>query len=116
MKKKSAKKNNSKQKKTVKRRKKVKQKKLIGMEMEQIYALINITQIKKIKQEIIIEPASAPVIENILKDCQMPFTKKIEQDGFHYIIQPPPERKIPDEAFIFTKEMADELTEDGFCF
>lgn len=103
-------------KKVVRRKKKVKPKKLIGMEMEQIYAIINLTQLKRIEQEIIIEPISAPMLENILNDCQMTFIKNIELDGFHYSIQPPPERNIPDESFIFQDELPDELKEEGYCF
>jgi len=115
MKKKNAK-DESKPKKVIRRKKKVKPKKLIGMEMEQIYSLINITQLQRTEQEIIIEPISAPVLENILKDCEIIFVKTILPDGFHYVMQPPPEREIPDEIFIFPDELPDELKEDGFCF
>ncbi len=106
-------------KKSIKRRKKVKPKKLIGMEMEQVYTLINLAQIKRIEQEIIIESISSPMLENILKDCQIEFSKTEKEDGYHYIIQPPPERKMSDEAFIFSEEMEDEIPEDGeenMCF
>lgn len=113
--KKATKKIEAKTKKVTRRKKKAKPQKLIGMEMEQIYAIINITQIKRIEQEIIIEPISAPMIENILKDCQIKFTIDVKPDGYHYTMQPPPERKIPDEAFIFPEELEDELKDDDFC-
>lgn len=103
-------------KKVVRRKKKVKPKKLIGMEIEQVYALINATQIKRIEQEIIIEEISSSMLENILNDCKITFTKSIKPDGFHYIIKPPPEVNIPDESFIFQDELPDELKEDGYCF
>ncbi len=108
-----------KSKKVTKRRKKVKPKKLIGMEMEQVYSLINLAQIKRIEQEIIIEEISCPMLENILKDCQIEFSKTKQEDGYHYAIQPPPERKMSDEAFIFSEEMEDEIAELGeenMCF
>lgn len=114
--KKTTKKTETKTKKVARRKKKVKPQKLIGMEMEQVYSIINITQIKRIEQEIIIEPISAPMIENILKDCQIKFIVDIKPDGHHYTIQPPPERKIPDEAFIFPEELEDELRDDEQCF
>lgn len=116
MNKKTFNKDDAKQKKVVRRKKKVKPKKLIGMEMEQIYALINVTQLKRIEQEIILEPISGPMLENILRDCQMTFTKTAESDGFHYAIKPPPEHKISDDAFIFADELPDELKEEGYCF
>jgi len=113
--KKATKKTETKPKKVTRRKKKAKPKKLIGMEMEQVYSIINAVQVKRVEQEIIIESVDAPMIENILKDCQIKFVKDIKTDGYHYIIQPPPERKIPDEAFIFPEDLEDELKDDDFC-
>jgi hypothetical protein len=112
MNKKNPKENLSKIKKIVKRRKKVKPQQLIGMEMEKIYAIINITQTKRTEEKIIVEPISCPVVENILRDCQISFIKCSKIDGVHYTLTPPPEIKTPDEAFIFTEELLDEIADD----
>lgn len=103
----------------VKRKKRRKAKKvvpLIGMSMEQIYGIINSAQVQRIEQKIIIDPQNHLVVENILKDCQIQFTKTVENDGINYILQPPPKKAVSDETFAFKDELPDELLEDGFCF
>lgn len=103
-------------KKTKRRKKVVKVVKIIGMDMEQIYTVINATQIQRIEQELIVDPINAPMIENILKDCEITFVKEVKKDGLYYILKPAPQKEILDEDFIYSDEIPDEMIEDGFCF
>ena len=105
--------------KKAKRKKKSIKLKAIGMEMDKIYTIINDCQIKKVEQYLIVDPDDFPVIDNILKDCQMSFVKREKPDGYHYVIQPPPVVETPDESFIFTDELLDEIVDDdeeNSCF
>ena len=99
-----------------KRKPKIIKLKEIGMEMDKIYAVISFCQINRVEQELVIDPLDFPVIENILRDGDMAFTKSSQNDGIHYFIQPPPEIKVLDEAFIFDEELENELKDDEQCF
>jgi len=99
-----------------KRKPKVIKLKEIGMEMDKIYAIISFCQINRVEQELVIDPVDFPVIENILRDGEMAFTKSSQNDGIHYLIQPPPEVEVLDEAFIFDEELENELKDDEQCF
>jgi phosphomannomutase len=114
--KKSADKSSPKTKKPRRRKKPAKIVHIIGMNMDEVYVVINNTQLKRVEQQIVVDPANSPMIENILKDCQISFKKQIKPDGLYYTIQPPPEKKVPDETFVFPEDMPDELIEEGFCF
>jgi len=99
-----------------KRKKQKKIVQIIGMNMEEVYAAINKTQIDRVEQELIVDPKSTLIIEHILKDCDMLFTKASKADGMHFTIQPPPKKIVSEDLFVFTDELPDELLEDGFCF
>ena len=71
------------------------------------------------QSEINNEQSEINKIDNILKDCQMTFVKREKTDGYHYVIQPPPVIDTPDESFIFTDELLDEIPDDdqeNSCF
>jgi len=112
------KKTKSQAKKVIKKKKRAKKKiaPIIGMTMEEIYSVINITQVKMLDQNIIIDAVNAPVIENVLKDCEISFRKELKSDGLHYFLKPPPKKEIPEEDFFFNEDLPDECIEDGFCF
>jgi hypothetical protein len=99
-----------------KRKPKVIKLKEIGMEMDKVYTIISFCQINRVEQELVIDPVDFPVIENILRDGEMTFTKSSQNDGIHYFIQPPPEIEVLDEAFIFDEELENELKDDEQCF
>jgi hypothetical protein len=101
----------------VKKRKKAKKiVQTIGMTMEEIYACINKIQIERIDSEITVDPNLSMVLENILKDCNMSFTKKANEKDVCFFVSPPPKKVISDDYYVFVDEMPDELLEDGFCF
>jgi hypothetical protein len=99
-----------------KRKPKVIKLKEFGMEMDKIYTIISFCQINRVEQELIIDFVDFPVIENILKDGDMTFIKSIQDDGIHYLINPPPEPEVTEETFIFDEELENELKDDEQCF
>lgn len=99
-----------------KRKPKVIKLKEFGMEMDKVYAVISFCQINRVEQELIIDPVDFPVIENILRDGEMIYVKSTQNDGIHYIIQPPPEIEILEEDFIYDEELENELKDDEQCF
>jgi len=102
--------------KTRRRKKQVKVVPIIGMNMEQIYVLINLAQTKRENQEVIVDSKICPMIENIFKDCHITYDKDIRNEKTQYTIKPPPEKHVAEETFIFPEDLPDELVEDGFCF
>lgn len=86
------------------------------MDLDTVYSLINQAQIRKVEQYLFISKIDAPMIENIIKDCNITFTKIDKFDAFHYVIQPPPEEKITEEDFDFDDDYQDEIKDDEQCF
>lgn len=100
----------------LKKKRNKQQSKYAPMELDAVYAVMNQAQIKKVEQYLFIAKIDGPMIENILKDCKMSFTKMEKIDAFHYVIQPPPEEKTSEEDFDFDDEFEDEIKDDEQCF
>lgn len=84
--------------------------------MDKIYSIISECQISRIEQELIVDPIDFPVVEHILKDGEMTFSKREKSDGIHYTIQPPPEVVTSDDMYIFDEELENELKDEDQCF
>lgn len=85
------------------------------MDMEQIYKTINQAQVTRKNQQLIVDLVDSPMVENILKDLQMTFTKQQKYDYSTYKIDPPPVAKVDEEIFTFD-EMDDEIQDKEQCF
>lgn len=87
------------------------------VDSEDIYPIINYVQIAREQVSFIASNEDSIIMENILKDSEIPFTRKELVNGVKYNLEVPPQREIPDERFIFDEEeYPDELIEEGQCF
>ena len=85
------------------------------MTIDEVYKSISNCQINKKTQVLTIATLDSPVIENLLRDASVSFTKQNKQDKCVYRIQPPPEVEI-DDAFFDFEEMEDEIQDKEQCF
>jgi len=91
--------------------------KIVGI--EDIYSILNYVQIAREKLSFVANHSESLTIETLIKDTNIPFTKKELRKGVRFYLGVPPERGIPDECFSFEDDdddYLDELLEEGQCF
>lgn len=87
---------------------------------EDIYPIINYVQMAREKISFVANHSDSITIETLIKDTNIPFTKKELRKGVRFYLGVPPERGFPDERFSFDDDedddYLDELIEEGQCF
>ncbi len=85
--------------------------------IDSIYSVINYVQINKKEHIFKALIQDLQVVEHILEDCQIQFSKTLKDKVVTYKLMPPPEQSIMEEAFIFNdNSYSDEILEEGQCF
>lgn len=87
-----------------------------SMDLQEIYIIINEVQIRRIEKILIVQKIDAPVLENILLDCEILWKRKDSNTGIEYHLTPPVEKATTDEDFDFDEEFDDELTDEDHLF
>ena len=102
-------------------KKKRKQKKLKVLDINEIYSYINVAQIEKKEIKILIKESDAPILENIVKDCNITIAKKKSTKSekelcFIYVLfyDPPKSASVID--FENVEDIDDEFFENGKFF
>lgn len=88
------------------------------IEIEQVYKVINRIQLTKEGTDFIIHEVDSCVVENILRDAGLAFTKTNSRGRAgckHYRVQPP-KKVIKEDRFDDFDEFPDEIIEDGQIF
>lgn len=102
----------SKKKKPMKRKYKV----LKKLEMEEIFRMLNKVQISGKKATFSVETGNAQIVENVIKDAELPYERKLLKTKTTFIVLPP-EPKDEDEELDFHLDfLEDEITQDGKLF
>jgi hypothetical protein len=84
--------------------------------VDDVYKIINRIQITREAADFIVCIIDSFVVDNILKDADLQFTKTQSKDSFHYKITPPPEPTSVRKEFSDFEEFPDEIIEDGQIF
>jgi hypothetical protein len=85
------------------------------LDIEQVYKAINKVQLTREAVMFAVAINDAAVVENILKDVTLKFTKTTTSEAVVYAIQAPPEQ-LYNDAFEDLDEYPDEIIEDGQVF
>ncbi len=87
------------------------------VDTEDIYPIINYVQVAREKVSFVAAHEDSITMETLLKDSEIPYSRKELRKGVRYHLGLPPQREIPDERIIFDEdEYPDELIEEGQCF
>lgn len=86
------------------------------IQFENIYIIVNFIQSYRKECTFMSLVADSIIIEHILTDASIKFTKVIVKKGIRYSLEPPPEKEMIDDRFDFIDEFPDEIIEDGQCF
>ena len=92
----------------------------VYLDIDQVYKAINRVQINRDTASFIIKDSDSPIVENILKDLELPFKrKKAKVEGlsacYEYTVNPGKE-KIRTDHLSDIEEFPDEILEDGQVF
>ena len=87
------------------------------LEMEEIFRMLNKVQISGKKTEFSVETENAQIVENVIKDAELPYERKLLKTKTTFIVLPPEPKDDEDEELDFHLDfLEDEITQDGKLF
>jgi hypothetical protein len=95
-------------------RKKVKTSAVIGI--EEFYKIANHIQIDREETSFSVVSDNVYMVENLLKDLELPFVRVDKKGYSRFMVSPGKERSIEDDDDEFLDEFPDEIAEDGQIF
>ncbi len=84
--------------------------------LEEFYKLVNHVQISREEVVFSVSNDDIAMIENLLKDINLPFVKTDKKTYTKYNVSPGKERLIEDDTDEVIEEFPDEIAEDGQIF
>ena len=89
---------------------------VLTIDLDQFYKLANQVQVTREDVNFAVELDDASMIDNLLKDLELPFVRTDKKSYTKYSVSPGKERLIEDDEEEVIDDFPDEIAEDGQIF